>query len=289
MRPSVGDQLLERARDAARPVLGPACRRIRREAQWHDPRARFAHYRDASGPFPHRITGHATPLVRPLAGLDPQLQSNKAVNLAIAAGCIDGLVVAPGERFSFWLLVGRPTRARGFLDGLVLDHGALSRGIGGGLCQMTNLLYWMSLHTPLTVVERWRHSYDVFPDAGRTQPFGTGATCAWPVLDLQIENRTTSAYRLSVGVTPTELQGAWEAMEEFPGAFEVYERAHVITHEGAGRYIRHNQVWRQEFSAGGRLVGESPITENHALLMYSPFLGAAVDGTESSEPSDAPD
>lgn len=57
---------------------------------------------------------------------------------------------------------------------------------------MTNLIYWMTLHTPLTVAKRWRHGFDVFPDANRTQPFGSGATCSWPILDLQIVNHTTS-------------------------------------------------------------------------------------------------
>src|SRR5690606_11218439 len=112
-----------------------------------------------------------------LAGLDPHLQRNKVVNLRLAAASLDGVLLRPGERLSFWRLVGPPTRRRGFVEGLVLNQGALSVGVGGGLCQMTNLLYWMTLHTPLTVVERWRHSYDVFPDEGRTQPFGSGATC----------------------------------------------------------------------------------------------------------------
>ncbi len=72
---------------------------------------------------------------------------------------------------------------------------------------MTNLLYWMTVHSPLTVVERWRHTYDVFPDNGRTQPFGSGATCSWPVLDLQIENRTAATFRLSLTVEQTHLVG----------------------------------------------------------------------------------
>ena len=37
----------------------------------------------------------------------------------------------------------------------------------------------MTLHTPLQVTERYRHSYDVFPDADRKLPFGSGATCAY--------------------------------------------------------------------------------------------------------------
>lgn len=43
-------------------------------------------------------------------------------------------------------------------------------------------------------------THDVFPDVGRTQPFGTGATCAHPALDLQLENRTPHRFRLAVGL-----------------------------------------------------------------------------------------
>ncbi|MFJ8513275.1 VanW family protein [Lysinibacillus xylanilyticus] len=47
-------------------------------------------------------------------------------------------------------------------------------GVGGGICQLANLLYWMALHTPLIVTERHHHSFDPFPDSGRTLPFGSG-------------------------------------------------------------------------------------------------------------------
>lgn len=267
-----GRGFLERARSMARPLLGTPFRRVRRYVQWSDPRLDFAVGRRES-PFTHEIARHATPLVRPLAGLDPELQRNKAVNLRIAAGLLDGVVIQPGQRLSFWHEVGRPTYARGFLDGLVLDHGRLSQGVGGGLCQMTNLLYWMTLHTPLQVVERWRHSYDVFPDAARSQPFGSGATCAWPALDLQIHNPTPAPFRLSLAVDDGHLRGAWTSTLPCGFTYEVYEQAHIITHEGHGRYVRHNRLWRREIAADGRVVRDLPVTENHALLMYEPFLG----------------
>ncbi|MEI3305467.1 MAG: VanW family protein [Dysosmobacter sp.] len=58
----------------------------------------------------------------------------------------------------------------------------------------------MTLHTPLTVVERYRHSHDVFPDANRTQPFGSGATCAYPHRDLMIRNDTQQPFQLCLRV-----------------------------------------------------------------------------------------
>ena len=265
-----------RVRDALRPTLGPAYRRARRELQWRLARADFRVRRAPDAACPFLVVQHATPLVRRLAGMDPVLQHNKVVNLRLAAERLDGLVLLPGQRLSFWREVGPPNRRRGFVEGAVLVRGKVHAGVGGGLCQMTNLLYWMTLHTPLTVVERWRHSYDVFPDAERTQPFGSGATCAWPSLDLQVENRTGTAWRLSISLDERSLHGAWCAAMPFEGSFEVYEQAHVVTHESPGVYVRHNRIARREYDADGALVADELVAENHALMMYEPFLPAAT-------------
>ncbi|MCP4646272.1 MAG: VanW family protein, partial [bacterium] len=110
------------------------------------------------------VTTHSSLLLRKLAGTDPVLQRNKVKSLGVAAAKINGVILQPGEVFSFWRLVGKPSKKRGFLLGLQLSFGELTSMIGGGLCQVTNLLHWMVLHTPLTVIERHRHSTDPFPD-----------------------------------------------------------------------------------------------------------------------------
>lgn len=262
-----------RVRAVGRALAGPAVRRARRELQWR--RLGTALHLDRASPevAPHPVAEHATPMLRALAGVDPELQRNKVVNLGLAAERLDGLLVRPGQTFSFWWHVRRPTTRRGFVDGLVLDHGRLTQAVGGGMCQMTNLLFWMTLHTPLTVVERWRHSYDVFPDAGRTQPFGSGATCAWPVLDLQVANRTTSTFRLAVGVDGTHLRGAWTADAPVLETYEVYEAQHLITNEAPGVFLRHNVLRRRVRAASGAEVADELVAANQALLMYQPFLG----------------
>jgi len=273
---------LSRLEATARRVAGPAGRRrlrpvvlrARRQQDWW----RHRHQLDlgVAGPegFPATAAEHSSPLIRDLAGLDPRLQLNKVTNLRLAAAPLDGRVLAPGQRLSFWRFVGRPTARRGFLDGLVLDDGRLVAGVGGGLCQLTNLLYWMTLHTPLTVVERWRHTYDVFPDAGRTQPFGSGATCSWPSLDLQVENRTDTSFRLSVAVGASHLTGAWTADRVVPRRYHVYEAAHLITGEGSGVFVRHNLLRRRVWDDAHRLLDDELVTENHALMRYQPFLTA---------------
>lgn len=258
-------------RSVMRSALGPAARRVRREVQWRSG-PDFGVARGDSARCPYLAASHSTPLIRRLAGLDMQLQINKIRNLELAAERLDGILLLPGQRLSFWHEVGKPTRRRGFLDGLVLSHGRLSAGVGGGLCQMTNLLFWMTLHTPLTVTERWRHSYDVFPDAGRTQPFGSGATCAWPTLDLQVQNDTSDTFMLSVSVADSHLTGAWLCSAPPESRYEVEERMHVITHDGPGRYTRRNELWRTEYDRNGVRVGESLVACNAALMMYQPFL-----------------
>ncbi|MBS3957508.1 MAG: VanW family protein [Clostridiales bacterium] len=268
------------ARQALARIAGPAVRRCRRELQWAAVGRRLVSER--SGPFVHVIATHSTPLIRPLAGLEPRLQHNKIVNLRLAAGSLDGLVLRPGQWLSFWRQVGPPTRRRGFVEGLVLKQGALSVGVGGGLCQATNLLYWMTLLTPLTVTERWRHSYDVFPDQGRTQPFGSGATCAWPALDLQILNDTDAPYVLSIRVTETDLEGSWTSSRPATCDYRIEERAHRITHDAPGLYVRHNELWR---IATDRLSGnesEQLVAVNDACMMYSPFLPPATRSEASS-------
>lgn len=227
-------------------------------------------------PLAYVIAAHATPLIRPLAGLDMHLQRNKVVNLRLAAESLDGLILRPGHRLSFWRQVGPPSRRRGFVDGLVLKQGSLRTGIGGGLCQMTNLLYWMTLHTPLAVVERWRHSYDVFPDQERTQPFGSGATCAWPTLDLQIANDTDNNYVLSIWVTDTELHGAWTSDRPVRFGYRIEERAHRIMHAAPGLYVRHNELWRIATDRRSGLECEHLIAVNDARMMYAPFLPQAT-------------
>ena len=259
----------ERVRVAAAAVAGPVVRRIRRELQW---RGFDALCTEPPAGYPHEVTAHATPLFRDLAGLDPELQRNKVTNLRLAVTTLDGLVLEPGQRLSFWRQVRRPTYRRGFRDGLVLRQGRMTASVGGGLCQLTNLIYWMTLHTPLTVVERWRHSYDVFPDAGRTQPFGSGATCAWPSLDLQIVNPTPAAFRLGLEVTDTELRGAWSAAAPALDRYQVYEAEHVITNDAPGVFMRHNVIRRRTLNDSGEVVHDELVAANQALLMYQPYL-----------------
>ena len=90
--------------------------------------------------LPCLVKRHSSRLIKVLGDSDLQLQHNKVVNLGIVTPLIDGVRIAPGEVFSFCRLVGKPTRERGFLEGMELSMGQARSGVGGGICQMANLL-----------------------------------------------------------------------------------------------------------------------------------------------------
>lgn len=72
---------------------------------------KFAKKKDYNN-FEYIWKGDAKILLRKLHGVDMQLQKNKVKNLQIAAKKIDGLVIMPGEIFSFWNTVGKPTKKK---------------------------------------------------------------------------------------------------------------------------------------------------------------------------------
>ena len=208
------------------------------------------------------------------------LQHNKETNLKLAVQRLDGLLIAPGETMSYWKLIGDPTAAKGYQPGMVLYYGGFKSGVGGGLCQLSNLIYWMTLHTPLTVVERHRHSYDVFPDSNRTQPFGSGATCSYNYLDLMIRNGTDSPYQLKVKVVNHRLTGQWRSTAKPLYTYEVHEKEHRISQQYWGGYVRQNVLHRYVFNDARELVKDEFITSNDALMMYSPLLPQTINRAE---------
>ena len=94
---------------------------------------RYARQRDPE-PLPCIVKGHTSPLLRRLHGVDMELQKGKVKNLALAAARLNGIVIRPGETFSFWGLIGRPTRKQGYTDGLVIAGTHMKPGLAGGGC-----------------------------------------------------------------------------------------------------------------------------------------------------------
>lgn len=262
-------------RSKIRVFLGKVYYSVKRYKQWHFSEKNYSKNINRDK-YPFIIFKHSTPLIRKLKDVDIQLQYNKITNLRIASEKLNCIVIKPGEIFSYWKLIGKTSYKKGYLDGLVLcADGTFKAAVGGGLCQLSNLIYWMTLHTPLTVTERYRHSHDIFPDENRTQPFGTGATCSYNSLDLQIYNSTDRDYQLIIYLTGEELVGEWRSSESCLYKYEVYEKEHSMTSGFFGGYIRNNVIHRKVYDNMG-LIKDEYLTENHAYMMYNPYLNSGT-------------
>lgn len=218
-------------------------------------------------PLPAVVKSHSSRIMRKLEGVDMELQRNKATNLRLACAKINGIVVRPGEVFSFWKLVGEPDEKHGYLEGLVINHGKLERGVGGGLCQLANLIHWLVLNSPLTVTELVHHSDALFPDSGRRVPFGTGTSVFYKNVDYRFKNTTDRPVQLLVWVTEAELCGELRAPEPFPYIYRITEENQGYVEED-GEFFRISQVYRLTLDRERRVLRRELVLDNHSRVMY---------------------
>lgn len=256
-------------RNRLRQILGKEYYILKRKYDWFFGNKKWATSKQSHS-FNNLVFKHKSLILRPLKDVDMYLQENKRTNLELAIKHIDKILIKPGETFSIWRLVGRPTKRKGYLEGLVLNQGKIDKDTGGGLCQLGNLLFWIFAHSPLTVTERHRHGYDVFPDVNRKVPFGAGATLSYNYIDLQVKNETAYTFQLNLWLDKTHLNGELLSDEKIETKFSIEERNHLIKQQFWGGYTRHNQIVQIQELNG--LKTERLLVENHAIMMYNPFL-----------------
>ena len=254
------------------PVVYPVSvgvHRARRRLQWWVRPSRWTKER-TTDPLPVRVTRHSSLLRRQLGADEVDLQDNKVTNLRLASRQVDGLLIRPGETFSFNRTVGNCTARKGYVTGMRLRNGEAISGVGGGLCQLGNLIHWLALHSDLTVVERSEHSFDPFPDKGRVLPWGTGVSIVYNYVDLVLRNDSDSTFQFSMAVGDTYLEGELLADRPQPRSYKVYAAYERFFH-AHGEYFRANQLRRRVIDKEtGNEVGDELVRENCALVKYLP-------------------
>lgn len=229
--------------------------------------------RRTSKKLPFRIYSHQSLIRRKLGDVDMRLQENKAVNLSIAAPKVTGILIQPGETFSFWKLVGSIRSQDGYLEGLTISSGKTSRGIGGGLCQFTNLIHWLILHTDMQIIEHHHHDgIDLFPDFGRQIPFGTGTSISHPSLDYRFKNSTDITYQLIVSVDDKYLCGEIRSDRSPRLKHHIKCEMERFTME-EGKVYRNSRIVRESVDRRTGLVVKRDLVKiNHAEVKYDPSL-----------------
>lgn len=110
-------------------------------------------------------------------------------NIARSAANFFGIVIAPGEEFSFNKYLGTVSEADGFEEGLIIVGGRTIKGIGGGVCQVSTTIYQTAFLSGFPLVERWEHGYMLgYYNDG--QGPGMDATVFSPIVDMRFINNT---------------------------------------------------------------------------------------------------
>ncbi len=112
---------------------------------------------------------------------------DRAYNIRVAAGALDGLTVPPGQEFSFNKVVGPRSSETGYKNARIIFNNQFVLGPGGGVCQVSTTLYNAVLLANLEIITRTAHSLPV-----NYVPLGRDATVAYEAIDLRFRNNTES-------------------------------------------------------------------------------------------------
>ena len=245
-------------------------KRIRRRICWFFDNKKYTKQKTTKK-LGFRVKKHQSKLLKKLGETDMVLQYNKIDNLKLVVDKVNGILIKPGETFSFCKTVGLPTKRKGYKLGMELSFGEARAGIGGGICQSSNLMHWLALHSPLTITERHHHSFDPFPDDGRVLPFASGATVFYNYLDFQLTNNTDWTFQINLWLTDKLLEGEIRINEELDFNYHVIEKNHKFIKKG-DEFFRTNEIWRTKNAKfrSGALIEEEMMFKNFGKVKYIP-------------------
>ena len=218
--------------------------------------------------LPVIVKSHSSIMLRNLVGVDPQLQNNKVINIKKACDKINGIIIHPGETFSFWNTLGPTTKKEGYKEGLVISRKGMTKGYGGGLCQMANMIHWLVLNSPLEVTELHHHSDALFPDDRRRVPFGTGTSVCYNNIDYRFKNNTDQDVQILVWCENDDLCGELRSEREYPNRYKFVEENHHF-HKEKDKYYRISQVYRIVIDKEtNKEIAKELKLDNHSEVMY---------------------
>ena len=239
--------------------------------------ARYAAERTAED-LPWEVFSSRCPMVNADTGFPLVYQQNKVFNLKLAARCLDGLLIRPGETFSFWRCVRWADRDTPYKDGLAEVNGKLTAQYGGGLCMLSNLLFWLFLNAPLDIVERRGHDVKDFPEPASDAPQGVDATVAEGWQDLQVRNGTDTVYEVRVSFDETYITGRLLADRDTGLRYAAENRALRYVRRVDGTVWETVDVVRRTLAADtGECLGERKLYTNTCRIGYPLPAGTEIE------------
>lgn len=174
-------------------------------------------------------------------------------NIALACSRFDGMILMPGEVFSYNDVVGQRTEEAGFKPADAYSNGEVVQEVGGGICQVSSTLYCASVYAQLETVERTNHYFKV-----SYLGYGMDATVSWGGPEFKFRNSRDFPVKLvaicdqqeralTIQIWGTDVDGSYvEMAHDTYGIFD-----DVYTNVGIG-YAIQNYILR--YDKDGNLI-----------------------------------
>ncbi|HEY6094568.1 MAG TPA: VanW family protein [Gallionellaceae bacterium] len=162
---------------------------------------------------PFQLAEYSCPLINPPS--QRGLFENKLHNIRLAIARINPPLLMPGEEFSFWQKALAPTAENGYREGAMFINHQVRTSLGGGLCQLSGLIYNLALLSGCRIVERHNHSIDAYGEE-RYIPLGRDATVAYGRKNLRFRNPYDFPLWLQLNVDEQHAWGSVRAEKPLP-------------------------------------------------------------------------
>ena len=224
--------------------------------------------------LPVVIYSNSNNMIKRGPGIDPQLQLNKADNIRLACSRMNGVIVNPGETFSFWKLVGKTSKRNGFAEGRVIVNGKLVAGVGGGLCNLANTINLLVMHSPMTITELHHHSDALAPDPGGVRvPYSAGTSVNYNFVDYRFRNDTEQPVQLCAWCDGDDLCTELRTTMEFHTTYRLVEEDHHFHQEASGNYYRISKIYLETMDrTTGEVLERRLQWDNRSRVMFDPAL-----------------
>lgn len=126
---------------------------------------------------------------------------NRVFNIKVATQRFNGVLIKPGEEFSFVKILGEVDAEHGYLPELVIKQGVTEPEFGGGICQVSSTAFRAAIYSGLEITARRNHAYPV----SYYNPQGMDATVYVPNPDLRFKNNTPGHILIQASITGTIL------------------------------------------------------------------------------------
>ncbi len=213
-------------------------------------------------------------------------EPNRRHNIAVGAAKLDGVIIPPGEEFSFNYYLGEIDASTGFREGKVIFGGRTIAGVGGGICQVSTTVFRAAFTGGFAITERNSHGYRVAYYEQRGAPPGLDAAIWQPERDFRFQNNTPHHLLIETAYRPNDdaLQFRFYSTQHWRTEIDDAIIRDIVPapspkYEG-NRDLTSGQVLQVDYAADGadvtlyrdvyNMQGEL-VTEDYAYTHYLPW------------------